>query len=134
MKFFDDEKIDHDFKIILDILMIIFYFCVISSLLYLFHEKMETKEFNVKDLINYITEKYQDILQGTPLQKGDIKLIDFYVNIHGFTTLMSAYGYRFVLAMLKYFESVEDYEVCKIIINQIHLHNTQTQDCIPTNL
>lgn len=133
MKFFSNEKLVHDFKILIDILIIIIYFCTVSTLLYLFHYRMEHQNFNAQELINFILLKYNDVLDTT-IHKDDIKLINFYINIHGFTTLMSAYGYRFLLAVLKYFEFIEDYEVCKIIINQINIHNIQTQDCIPTNL
>lgn len=55
----------------------------------------------------------------TPIIVHDILLL---LQIKGYTAMIKSYGYEFVLAILKMFEEVENYEECKIILDAANGH------------
>jgi hypothetical protein len=68
--------------------------------------KQIIQELHVNDIINFIILHHPNIIT-TILSQGDLKVIDFYIQINGFRTIMALYGYKFLLGALKYFEHVE---------------------------
>lgn len=46
-----------------------------------------------------------------------------YLKTKSFDTILYVYGYLFIMELLKYFEELENYEDCQLIINAIKEYN-----------
>jgi hypothetical protein len=54
------------------------------------------------------------------------------VTLHQFDELMHAYGHKFLMCLLDYFVSNEDYVKCAAIVRQVRSHSSFYGDKLPT--
>jgi hypothetical protein len=91
------------------------------------------EETVVRIMIYEIREINPDAVRFT-VKSDDVRSILLYMRTRKYDTIMYAYGYKFLLEIMKMFEKHENYEECKEIKRQIEEHNKLLFDSIPTNI
>lgn len=81
--------------------------------------------------MDWVKENHPDTIRFQ-LDPSVMKSIAVNVEVNRFKTIMYLYGYKFVLALLKYFEKTEQYEKCGYLVKGIQAHNKVVSDQIPT--
>lgn len=93
-----------------------------------------TKEIPIdtKKLLD-VFEKYNCHTRGLP-DKTEVNDMKFHIEKRYYEQLIYRFPENYISVVLKYFEDMEEYEICGDIIKRIREHNKINNDNIKTNL
>jgi len=72
-------------------------------------------------VLHFFEEHKQDL--GIFLTNNDVLDISFYCERSDFTSILKVYGLNVLRVLLKYQESLDNYEICSLIVNSVEKHN-----------
>lgn len=84
-------------------------------------------------LFGYVFESNPDSISFVLTERDEMEISSM-IDGSNFGKIMLCYGYKFLLALLDYFERTEQYEKCAAIKKSIELHNEMVNDSIPTRM
>lgn len=86
-----------------------------------------------KGAIAYVMEHHHDVIK-VYITENDTQSIAFYIETKKYDTLLYLYGHQILLGMLEYFVTIEEYEICKCIVDGIKKFNKETNSKVPLKL
>jgi len=100
-------------------------------------EQIEKSEYYgslVMEADGFMEKYYPECVPLDPMIRIDVEIISIDLVDKKFRNIIDSYGYKYVVGLIEFLTTKEEYELCKELVEALQEHNKRNKSSLPTSI